>query len=218
MKTSGIFGEMLKTQSDVNVNTMGETWDMLGLDWRLAIFMETAEMIESMPWKWWKKGEWDIDNIYMEIVDIWHFILSLHIEEGDESRIGLIDSMLYGVSENTEYDKKNVLKNARNFGIDTLKSDATPEDLAIKIVEIAKNIGLDFTGMYNLYKAKAVLNNFRQDNGYKEGTYIKMWDGKEDNVALVGIVKGIDRENIDALDIYSELETEYLRIKENANG
>lgn len=40
-----------------------------------------------------------------------------------------------------------------------------------------------------LYQAKAALNVFRYANGYKEGTYAKVWaDGREDNAHLQGVL------------------------------
>ena len=29
-----------------------------------------------------------------------------------------------------------------------------------------------------------ILNKFRQEHGYKDGTYVKIWNGKEDNVYM----------------------------------
>jgi hypothetical protein len=43
---------------------------------------------------------------------------------------------------------------------------------------------LDLTSLYRLYVGKNILNRFRQDHGYKEGHYIKVWNGEEDNVAM----------------------------------
>jgi len=43
----------------------------------LAIQQELAEMIDSIPWKWWKKMEWDHNNIKIEIIDIFHFVINL---------------------------------------------------------------------------------------------------------------------------------------------
>ena len=41
------------------------------------------------------------------------------------------------------------------------------------------------------YLAKNVLNRFRQDNGYGDGSYVKIWAGREDNEwlgeAMVGL-------------------------------
>ena len=56
---------------------------------------------------------------------------------------------------------------------------------------------------------KNVLNKFRQDNGYKEGTYRKIWNGKEDNVVLSEILSrgiyGMD-------EIYANLQKAYSEI------
>ncbi|MFT7292895.1 MAG: hypothetical protein ACI87Q_000741, partial [Pseudohongiellaceae bacterium] len=35
-------------------------------------------------------------------------------------------------------------------------------------------------------------NFFRQDHGYKDGSYIKIWQGQEDNVHLVDILASAD--------------------------
>ncbi|MED5520192.1 MAG: dUTP diphosphatase, partial [Pseudomonadota bacterium] len=35
-------------------------------------------------------------------------------------------------------------------------------------------------------------NFFRQDNGYKEGTYVKVWEGREDNEHLVEVMDALD--------------------------
>ena len=46
-------------------------------------------------------------------------------------------------------------------------------------------IEMDFDALYRSYVGKNVLNFFRQDHGYKEGTYVKNWAGREDNEHLV---------------------------------
>ena len=58
--------------------------------------------------------------------------------------------------------------------------------------------------LYNLYSGKNILNQFRQDNGYKEGTYTKIWDGVEDNVVMMDSIRNGDIENL-----YSHLEKIY---------
>ena len=44
--------------------------------------------------------------------------------------------------------------------------------------------GLNLDTLYRLYVGKNILNQFRQDHGYKEGSYIKVWNGEEDNVVM----------------------------------
>ena len=41
-----------------------------------AVVIEGAEAIEHHGWKWWKKQHCDLPQLQMELVDIWHFILS----------------------------------------------------------------------------------------------------------------------------------------------
>jgi len=39
---------------------------------------------------------------------------------------------------------------------------------------------------------KNVLNFFRQDHGYQDGTYIKEWQGREDNEHLSELLESLD--------------------------
>jgi len=69
---------------------------------------------------------------------------------------------------------------------------------------------LSWTDLYSQYVGKNVLNMFRQDNGYKEGTYKKIWDGKEDNEYLVDILISLDPDKNTFKDqIYSALQKAY---------
>ena len=58
------------------------------------------------------------------------------------------------------------------------------EQLIKDFFELTVMSGLDLQTLYRLYVGKNILNQFRQDNGYKEGTYIKVWNGDEDNVVM----------------------------------
>ena len=76
---------------------------------------------------------------------------------------------------------------------------------------------LDFDALYTAYVGKNVLNFFRQDHGYKEGTYIKNWAGREDNEHLVEVLASLDHSADDfAKEVYDSLNSRYreLAIKE----
>ncbi|MBI5486924.1 MAG: dUTP diphosphatase [Deltaproteobacteria bacterium] len=48
------------------------------LNYSRALSQETAEMIDSVPWKWWAKYQkYDRANVQVEIVDMLHFLVSL---------------------------------------------------------------------------------------------------------------------------------------------
>jgi hypothetical protein len=55
-----------------------------------------------------------------------------------------------------------------------------------------------------------VLNFFRQDNGYKEGSYRKMWGGREDNEHLVEIMTVLGSDAADFQhQLYANLKSRY---------
>jgi len=48
------------------------------LNYSRALSQEVAEMVDSVPWKWWAKYQkFDIENVRVEIVDMFHFLISL---------------------------------------------------------------------------------------------------------------------------------------------
>ena len=60
-------------------------------------------------------------------------------------------------------------------------------DLAL-FKSLMDDADMDWNDLVSMYVGKNVLNRFRQANGYKEGTYIKIWNGEEDNVHLTNIL------------------------------
>ena len=48
------------------------------LNYSRAMQQELAELIDSVPWKWWAKyQEFDEQNARVEVVDLFHFLISL---------------------------------------------------------------------------------------------------------------------------------------------
>lgn len=47
------------------------------LNFDLALKQESAEAIDSLNWKWWKKDTEDWDNVKIELVDMLHFWVSM---------------------------------------------------------------------------------------------------------------------------------------------
>ena len=69
---------------------------------------------------------------------------------------------------------------------------------------------MNWDELYRQYVAKNVLNLFRQDNGYKQGSYLKIWDGREDNEHLVEIMHEHDQNDPAFIDlIYGSLSKRY---------
>ena len=48
------------------------------LNYTRAMQQEIAELIDSVPWKWWAKyQDFDEQNAKVEIIDLFHFLISL---------------------------------------------------------------------------------------------------------------------------------------------
>lgn len=70
---------MLELQDGMN-SKVNPAWVAANNNWHRAIQVEGVEAIEHHGWKWWKKQECDMAQLRMELVDIWHFILSASIQ------------------------------------------------------------------------------------------------------------------------------------------
>ena len=70
-------------------------------------------------------------------------------------------------------------------------STARRVDIAL-FKSVMEDCGLNWDSLFKQYVSKNVLNFFRQDHGYKEGTYLKLWHGREDNEHLVELMDSLD--------------------------
>ena len=69
---------------------------------------------------------------------------------------------------------------------------------------------MDLNELFRQYVGKNTLNFFRQDHGYKEGSYIKIWHGEEDNEVLANLVNTLDANAADfQQQLYAALEAKY---------
>jgi len=64
--------------------------------------------------------------------------------------------------------------------------------------------------LYKRYVVKNQLNTFRQHHGYKDGSYIKLWDRVEDNVVAFKIMD--ENPSISPSGLYQKLELKYAQI------
>jgi hypothetical protein len=64
--------------------------------------------------------------------------------------------------------------------------------------------------LYKRYVVKNQLNTFRQQHGYKDGSYIKLWDRVEDNVVAFKIMD--ENPSISPSGLYQKLELKYAQI------
>ena len=217
--------QMLELQQQLNDATNGENWEEgitkngKKIDWRRCIYLESAELVESYPWKHWKNidAEPDYENIKIELVDIWHFVMSEALRLYKVEALGTIEQLAENI---TAMDSYKNLEEAQESQLDTYEQIALVEEM-IKVLfcsddinqltnsflNLTSKLGLNLSTLYALYIGKNILNKFRQDNGYKDGSYIKIWDGKEDNVVMQGLLA--DRADITPDELYEALGLAY---------
>jgi len=214
--------EMFLLQKELNDSTNGTNWELgqnkygKDINWLRCIHMEVAELIDSTPWKHWKNinSKPDMNNIHVELVDIWHFLMSYILQETNVPKaVSLVNThCIYEANE--DVDVQTMVKESEklsyiSLAIETgnMPSFSGIERFIDQFFRCCKISGLSFTWLQKLYIGKNCLNKFRQDHGYKEGTYIKVWNGDEDNVVMVSILEIMEDVSFD--DLYSKLESNY---------
>lgn len=77
--------EIFRLQEELNLRIGVDTRSMSEegqaqwvLNYTRAMQQEMAELIDSVPWKWWAKYQTlDIQNARVEVVDLFHFLVSI---------------------------------------------------------------------------------------------------------------------------------------------
>jgi len=195
--------QMLAMQDAMN-SKVSATWRENNYEWYRAIWVECAEMLDHHGWKWWKHQEIDVPQVQLELVDIFHFGLSLHLMTGasvDEITSQLTEQLAQGTAEK---DFKIALETLAAAAV------ANRSFAANAFADCMRLINMDLNELFRQYVGKNTLNFFRQDHGYKTGSYIKIWHGKEDNEVLAEVVNTLDAsaDNFQK-DLYQALENHY---------
>ena len=208
---------MLSLQTSMNIK-VDPNWVKARYPYLRAVIIEAAEAIEHHGWKWWKKQEKDLPQLQMELIDIWHFILSEILlrnqADQDKSLTALTDSLSDSSTQNViNFDDQHIFINELDliakFELLIALSVSRRIELAL-FASIMTDCEIGWTELYCQYVGKNVLNMFRQDKGYKEGTYQKTWNGREDNEYLVEIIGSLDSSRSEFKDeVYAALESAY---------
>ena len=194
--------EMLDLQNKIN-EKVHPHWREQNFEWYRAIWVECAELLDHYGWKWWKKQSPNQAQIELELVDIWHFGLSILLSNYDiEKSISLISEGMIDQRGSGKFRE-----NLEDFTSNTLQTRSF--DLK-RFNQVMNDVGLTFEKLYVGYISKNVLNSFRQDKGYQAGTYIKDWGGIEDNEYLIRLASKMDPESENfSSELYTLMEKEY---------
>jgi dimeric dUTPase (all-alpha-NTP-PPase superfamily) len=211
--------EMLKLQHRANF-LVDPDYMQKDFPWGRAVMVECAELMDHIGWKWWKKQTPDMNQARMELIDIWHFGLSMLLQEnkGNVQAAALDIVKGWTVPDNTLYvgtphgEAVHVPAADIHKHIELLSAAAAAGGLFMIPVfkSLCTALDIDDAQLYTLYVSKNALNDFRQKNGYKDGTYIKMWHGQEDNEVLTTLVDALPHVSYES--IYKALELAYTEV------
>ena len=143
-------------------------------------------------------------QVKLEVVDIVHFALSIRLQQNQS---------LNDTAELIARDFENLMqaedirKSIECLALLTLTDQGAHFTF---IAGIMKYLDMSFDELYEIYVGKNVFNMFRQDNGYKEGSYNKIWKGREDNAYLADIMKQLNADSLTFQDdVYAALAQTY---------
>ena len=209
------------------LNSMIEPdWKQKGYDWNLYIKDEVMEFFTYIGFKHWKepdktKSPTDM-QAKLEAVDIWHFLLSALLEYAGNNPVERLYSAI--LSSGIESEAKASEASLR-YAVKLLDSDRVSNiTKCCLLTDMLRYCDWSWAELYETYIQKFVLNKFRQDNGYKDGSYCKTWKSeitvgeatvpvyKEDNEVLADLVQsrkeyGLEVTNQEGL--YNDLLTLY---------
>lgn len=210
---------MLDLQHKLNTIVDAE-WISKKFPYLRAAFVESAEALDHYGWKWWKQQAPNIPQVQIEISDILHFYLSDILLSANGDIPAAQNIMLRECQETT----KSITIGQNSYRLTATDTPTLFELLAATSIlrqrslsifqELMQRNGLDWKSLYAAYISKNILNIFRQNNGYKEGTYIKIWNGLEDNEHLHDIMSKLDSsaKNFSQL-IFTKLTEKYSTMK-----
>lgn len=222
MLTQQQYTTMLNLQAGLN-ERIDAHWQEARYPFLRAVVMEGVEAIDHVGWKWWKAHTRDNEQLQMELVDIWHFLLSAVLQDtfGDSEQAASLlrddaqrnDGFVHfdgdryvfrHLDEVARYELLIGLAAARRFS-------------TALFVTLMDDAGLSWDSLYRQYVGKNTLNLFRQHCGYKSGGYHKIWGGVEDNVHLSQIVDALDS-SLPGFEerVYEQLAIRYAAYLHNA--
>ena len=187
-------------------------WRNQGYPFYRAVWVECAELLDHYGWKWWKHQRPDLEQVKLEIVDIWHFGMSDMLRAGTLTPAiapRLLDPVLRPVA-GAAGDPEALRAAIEALALETLGARRFVLD---PFVAVLTALPLPFDELFRLYVGKNVLNSFRLAYGYRTGTYAKRWGDREDNEHLVELLGALawDPEAVPEV-LYAALDARYREL------
>ena len=202
---------MLQMQHRMNTR-VHEHWIAQNFEWYRAAWIECGELMDHVGYKWWKKQTPDMEQVRLEVVDIWHFGLSaLFDAETDLPDLAKAISANFTAASTDEGAPESDVAQIHAATEALAQHALASKTFSVPLfAALMRACGLSADDLYRHYVGKNVLNFFRQDHGYQDGTYVKQWQGREDNEHLSELLESLDDTAADFPEqVYQGLESRY---------
>lgn len=208
--------KMFEMQNELNLlinpEWFTEEKQKAGWNFQRAISVELAELMDHFGYKWWKHQSPDVDQCKLEVIDITHFYISHLIQKSMQESA---NPFYYVEGFSKELKPLEVNKDTESIrsAIDFFMAQSGNYVFDITDLNYLLNLfNITSDELCNTYIIKNTLNIFRARNGYKAGTYIKTWGGREDNEVLMEVSKLLDSNSLTYADeLYTKLTEEYSK-------
>lgn len=178
-----------------------------------ALWIECGELIEHHGYKWWKHHEPDMAQVRLEIVDIWHFGMSMWFDGRTTVEIAADAAGELAMEALPELPLLEAVEDLAGHVLTTRKFCVR------RFWRMMTAAGMTPDQLYREYIGKNVLNFFRQDQGYKQGHYRKIWHGREDNEHLSELMETLDSNDLNFADtVYAALHSRYRDLAETGRN
>lgn len=164
-------------------------WQAQGFAFYRAVWIECAELLDHYGWKWWQHQVPAPAQARLELVDIWHFGLSdlLAAQAVDDALAARMAALA---------DPRADPRGGEGFraAVERLAlASLKDRRFDVEAFVLAMNaLPMTLDDLHKGYIGKNVLNSFRQAHGYRDGSYVKTWGGREDNEHLVELAGQLD--------------------------
>lgn len=205
--------EMLTIQDELNRRHDVEwRYRLTNTQLHSAMLVETGELLEHLGYKWWKQIQINLAQAQLEVVDIWHFLLSKILQSNLSPKTVLEHINDLDTDFSNPFRPEQAIFSALRFNNMSNDMIGTRSALLLSLQmfsSLACSLLMNFDCLYKLYLGKSVLNIFRWNHGYKENLYTKNWDGKEDNEHLMEIMNSLETNELSSKVILQKLEEIY---------
>lgn len=204
-KLAAAFTVIAQRQDELN-KAINPSWAEAGYDWYRALWTEVGEAMGYINWPWWKKGPMEpsgvaLLHLHLELADCLHFGVSIQLAQdipdfGDPSlAYRHIGGLLARNAQSAQAPGGVIEGTTLADMLEAVSKDALNyhEFDGASFFRACSMAGLSMPALIAYYHGKGVLNHFRQEHGYKQGTYRKMWAGElgnhEDNLYLADLIE-----------------------------